>query len=97
MSSLPQSQNEREILEEIVADTRRLIHDTRANRKEWHELVAEVDATFERGEMTKLTYDIHKERLRRSGQDIDCCLRSLDRQMKIALQKLNELEHGQTP
>ena len=82
------SQNEREILEGIVTDTQRLISETRANRREWHELRQEVEAMFARGDMTRLTYDVHKERLRRSGQDIDCCLRSLERQMKIALQKL---------
>jgi major membrane immunogen (membrane-anchored lipoprotein) len=87
-------QSDREILEEIVADTRRLIVDTRTSRREWRELVTEVETTFKRGKMTQLTYDIHKERLRRSGQDIDYCLRNLDRQMKIALQKLRELDEG---
>lgn len=80
-----------------MADTRQLIADTRTSRKEWRELVDEVETMFKRGEMTQLTYDINKERLRRSGEDIDCCLRSLDRQMKIALQKLRELEKGDAP
>lgn len=94
MGSPREEQSDREILEGIVADTRQLIADTRANRKEWRELVEEVETTYKRGEMTQLTYDINKERLRRSSEDIDCCLRSLDRQMKIALQKLRELEKG---
>jgi hypothetical protein len=90
MSQSPQS--DREILEEIVTDTRKLIVETRNSRKEWRDLLKDVESLHAEGKTTKLTYDIDKERLRRTGQDIDCCLRSLDRQMKIALKKLSELD-----
>jgi hypothetical protein len=91
MGGMWENQDE-QTLREIVANTRALIIETRASRKEWLDLQQEVEDAFARGVMTGLSHAIHKEHLRRSGQDIDCCMRSLERQMKAALQKLYGLD-----
>lgn len=87
-----QEQDERAILEDIIRDVDKLIGETRGQRKEAKSLDKEIEEAFEAKELTDFSYAVKKEQMRRHNQNIDYCLRSLDRQKKIALTKIRELE-----
>lgn len=87
-----QNQDKTEVLLDILNSVKGLIIDTYRQRSEVKELWLETTARYKSGKLTQLTYEIEKEQFRRTNQNIDCCLRSLDRQKKIALAKLDELE-----
>lgn len=68
--------------------------ETHRQRSEVRELWNEVIAQYKNGVMTDLTFAIEKEQFKRTNANIDYCLRSLDRQQKIALSKLDELDQA---
>jgi hypothetical protein len=83
--------NEAAILNEILEGISELMADTRRQRKDLDELGRELHQNRDRQRMSDFRYAVDKERLRRSYQDVNYCLKSLERQRKIALQKLTEL------
>jgi len=85
-------QNEIEMLQDILDNVCKLIAETRSNYKELKELEEEVNNRFADKKISKFTYDIELERIRRNYQNIDHSLSSLERQRKIATEKLRELE-----
>ncbi len=87
-----QHQDETEILRDILRGVKELMIETHRQRKEVRELWDEVELQYQGGIMSELTFAVEKEQFRRTNENIDYCLRSLDRQKKIALNKLQELE-----
>lgn len=87
-----EKQDEAATLSEILSSVNELIAETRKARQELHETEAELSEMYNHGKVTALTYDVQSERVRRDYQEIDHTLRSLDRQRKIFLEKLRELE-----
>jgi hypothetical protein len=86
-----QDQDEVAILKDILNGIGELIADTRGQRREVKLLHDELDQKHSAGKLTDLYYALSVESLRRNQQTIDYCLRSLDRQKKIALTKLYEI------
>lgn len=84
-------QNGRELLEGIVREAEELIRETRQNRKEVQELEAQLDKLYAQGHMTRLYFDLHKERARRIYKKVDYCIKKLEHHRKLALWKLREL------
>jgi hypothetical protein len=87
-----QDQEETEILRDILNGVKELMIETHRQRKEVRELWDEIEVQYNQGAMTEMTFAVEKEQFRRTNENIDFCLRSLDRQKKIALNKLQELE-----
>ncbi|HTE22179.1 MAG TPA: hypothetical protein VK674_03995 [Candidatus Limnocylindria bacterium] len=85
-------QNEREILKDILHGIRDLIRQTRTNRQELQKLEAEIVQLHDAGHMSDLFYDIEMERARRAHKSVNYCMKSLERQKKVALWQLKELE-----
>ena len=84
-------QDQEETLKEILDSVNELIAETRASRQELRETEAELEKQRSEKKVSALTYNVELERIRRVHQDIDYNLRSLDRQRKIFLEKLSEL------
>ncbi len=86
------SDDDMSILEDIITDINQLITETRQTKKELKMLEEEVKQQYDTGKMNDLDFTISKERLRRHSQNIDYCLRKLEREKKIAITKIQELE-----
>lgn len=86
-----QDQDEAAILKDILNGIGELIVETRGQRHEVKLLHDELDQKHAAGQLTDLYYALSVESLRRNQQTIEYCLRSLDRQKKIAITKLQEL------
>jgi len=87
-----QYQDEEAALKDILKGISELIADTRGQRGEINQLRTELDQKHSAGQVTDLYYALCMENLRRNNQTVDYCLRSLDRQKKIAISKLRELD-----
>ena len=85
-------QTDAEILKDILEDLADLVRQTRQSSKELRQIELELKQALAQKQITQFSFDIKAEQVRRSHQDIDFCLRSLDRQRKICLEKLRELE-----
>ena len=80
--------------EQMLKDLRYMLAETQGSAKELDEIEQELADKLARREITRFSFDIDMTRVRRSREDIRCCLRSLYRQRTIALGKLRELEKG---
>lgn len=78
-------------LKELLHSIAKLTYETRQQRTEVVVLSQEIEQKHDDGQLTDLHYAVDVERLRRMHQNIDYCLRSLDRQKKIVLTKLSQL------
>lgn len=84
-------QDERAILEDIIAGINELIGETRQQRKEVNKLAEEMKQKHAARQLSDMEYAVDLERLRRTHQNINYCVRSLERQKKIAISRINEL------
>jgi hypothetical protein len=87
-----QDSEERAILEDIIEGINELIVETRKQRVEVNKLGRELKQKHDEKQLTDMEYAVDTERLRRTHQNIDFCMRSLERQKKIAISKIQELE-----
>ncbi len=85
-------EDERTILKDILKGVKELTLETRRQRVEVRQLWDEMVINYNIGAMSVLTFAVEKEQFRRTNENINYCLRSLDRQKKTALSKLNELD-----
>lgn len=87
-----QDSDEKAILEDIIEGINELIVETRKQRVEVNKLVQELKEKHAKQQLSDMEYAIDTERLRRTHQNIDFCMRSLERQKKIAISRISELE-----
>ncbi len=87
-----QDNDERAILEDIIEGINELITETRKQRTEVNKLGKELKQKHAAEQLSDMEYAVDAERLRRTNQNIDFCMRSLERQKKIAISKIQELE-----
>jgi hypothetical protein len=84
-------QSEREILQDILSGVEEMMAETRKSRQELYGVKKELTDSYQNGKVTELGYRIRLEQVDRSYQTIVFCIRRLEQQKKIALQKLQEL------
>lgn len=87
-----EKQDEAATLNEILSSVNELIAETRSSRQELREAETELKEMYGQKKVSSLTYDVQSERIRRDYQEIDHTLRQLDRQRKVFLEKLQNLE-----
>jgi hypothetical protein len=80
------------ILRDMVIDIDKLIRETRGTRTELKAVTTEIEDLLASGQISQLRYDIEQERIHRASENVNFCLRRLDRQKKIILEKLREYE-----
>lgn len=84
--------SERQKLRDILKDIHALMAETRKARQELNGVKKELDTCYQDGEVTELGYHLRLEQINRSHQNINFCMRKLEHQKKVALQKLRDLE-----
>jgi hypothetical protein len=85
-------EKERATLREILREVDEMIVQARQDYKDLNELKARLKVLHEQKEVGEMEYYIRSEQIRRLGQQHDFCMRRLQRQKTVALQKLSELE-----
>ena len=82
----------RERLLDIIAGTEELISETRRSRLEIAQTEKEVEDERKTTQTNDFRYHLQREQIRRAYENVDFILRGLERQKKIAVQKLHELD-----
>ena|GEM_PF-5456595 len=84
--------SEQEQLEQSLRDIQRMRAEMHSSRLEADNMAAELETLRLERSITELSYVVYQERLRRSREDINFCLRRLNQERNITLRKLHDLE-----
>ncbi|HLC91446.1 MAG TPA: hypothetical protein VJC09_00160 [Candidatus Saccharimonadales bacterium] len=85
------NQDEAEILEGIVKDVNEMIIETKQTRQELNEAKQHLEQLNHANKVELLDYTIQKERIRESETRANDCMKKLERQKKIAIHRLMQL------
>jgi phosphosulfolactate phosphohydrolase-like enzyme len=85
-------EQDRATLREILREVDELMSQARKDYKDLVELKSHLKALHKQHKVSDMEFSIRTEHIRRLGQQHDFCMRRLQRQKTVALQKLSELE-----
>jgi hypothetical protein len=81
-----------EILQGVLKDIQRIHTELKGSQRDTDNLAVEVETMRLSGSVSDFGYLIYQERLRRTREDINFCLRRLDGDRKRTLRQLFELD-----
>lgn len=85
-------EKERAVLHGILKEVDELIAQARKDSQELKEVKVQLESLHEQHKVADFEYRIRNEHIRRLSQQQSYCLRRLQRQKTVALQKLREIE-----
>lgn len=85
-------ESERETLQALLGDIERLMRECRTTRRELKDMEVEAARMYAAGGVSRLRYEVHKQRAGRVLKKTNDCLERLVHQRKRVLWQLGKLE-----